>query len=109
MTLKKQKTKNTMTAQIFFHLQNHPTLQEKVFQLSKRRRVCCWSIYIIILWCHLCGPVTLCQELVPPSAASHRRHHHPCIPPGPGDSGAPATVQSPAKVCESKQSHRIDS
>ena len=98
MTLKKQKTKNTMTAQIFFHLQNHPTLQEKVFQLS-----------IIILWCHLCGPVTLCQELVPPSAASHRRHHHPCIPPGPGDSGAPATVQSPAKVCESKQSHRIDS
>ena len=42
-----------LLGQIFYNLQNHPShfpLRGKVGQLSKKRWVLCWSIYIISLW-----------------------------------------------------------
>ena len=44
------KIKNKNISQIFSNLQNHPTFhsEDMVGQLSKRMRVLCWSIYIII-------------------------------------------------------------
>ena len=44
---------NTLTVQIFYNLQNHPTFHsaERFCQSSKRKRVICWSIYIIRLCC----------------------------------------------------------
>ena len=52
--LYKLKTKmNTLTVQIFYNLLNHPTFHsaERFCQSSKRKRVICWSIYIIRLCC----------------------------------------------------------
>ena len=44
---------NSLTAKTIFNLQNHPfLLRGKVGQPFKRKRVLCWSIYIIS-WCSL--------------------------------------------------------
>ena len=42
---------NSSTVQIFFNLQNHSSFhsKEKVGQLSKKKRVLCWSIVSILL------------------------------------------------------------
>ena len=46
------KKTNSLTAQIFFQStkSTHFPLRGKVGQLSKRKRVLCWSIFIISLW-----------------------------------------------------------
>ena len=49
--IKKAKTKiNSFSMHIFFNLQYHPTFysEERLVQLSERKRVCCWSIYLIL-------------------------------------------------------------
>ena len=44
--------KNLLTVQIFYNLQNNPTFhpEERSVILRKKKRVLCWSIYIISLW-----------------------------------------------------------
>ena len=66
--IKNIKSKNySLTVQIFLNLLNRPTflkLRGKVDQLSKKKRVLCWSIYIII----------------PPGPGQAEPEHHPVHP-----------------------------